>query len=135
MLIANNDRPCGECTMCCQGHLSGTAHGYEFYKGRPCVWIRKTGCSIYDYRPENPCKTFKCEWKVNRSFPESYRPDKIKTVFVHRRLEDGSRRLDVLESGKILDKEILTFIQKLFDDHKYNHILYQYKDNWYELKR
>lgn len=135
MITINNDRSCGECTMCCQGHLTGTAHGFEFGPGKPCHWIRDSGCAIYPYRPDSPCKSFKCEWKVSKNFPLDYRPDKSKVIFVNRFLDDDKRRLDVVESGKTLDADMLHFIMQLFNDHKYDHIRYFYKDDWYELKR
>jgi hypothetical protein len=121
--------------MCCQGHLTGTAHGFEFYPGKSCHFIRKDGCSIYPYRPSDPCKTFKCEWKSNKSFPESYRPDKLKIIFINRWLNDETSRLDVIESGNIVSAEILHFIMQLFNGKQYQHIHYQLNGSWYDLKR
>jgi hypothetical protein len=134
MIEIKSDRSCGECTMCCQGHLTGTAHGFEFGPNKPCHWVRKSGCSIYDFRPYSPCKTFKCEWKINKSFPDEFRPDKIKAIFVNRQLETGDR-LDVVEAGDALNAKLLHFIIQLFNDHKYKHIRYQYDNAWQELKR
>lgn len=135
MSFINTDRSCGECTMCCQGHLSGSAHGFTFGPGKSCYWIRDSGCSIYPYRPENPCKTFKCEYKVNKEIPENFRPDRCNAIFVHRTLEDGTKRLDVVEAGKPLSDEILHFIMVLFNNHKYNYIHYQRNKEWFDLKK
>ena len=135
MIEIKSDRSCGECTMCCQGHLTGFAHGFEFGPNKPCHWVRDSGCGIYPYRPESPCKTFKCEWKVNREIPEPFRPDKIKAIFVNRPQENGSTRLDVVESGQILSADVLHLLMILFNNHKYDYIHYQRNGNWYELKR
>ena len=134
MITVNNDRSCGNCTMCCQGHLTGNAHGFEFGPGKPCHFIRESGCAIYPYRPYNPCKTFKCEWKTSKNIPETFRPDKCKAIFMLRETDEGPR-LDVVESGEILSADVLHLIMILFNNHKYNYVHYQRNGVWYDLKR
>ena len=135
MPVINVERSCGECTTCCQGHLSGTAHGYEFFPGKPCHFVNKSGCSIYPYRPHDPCQTFKCEWKVNKSFPVEYRPDKLKVLFVKRILGTGEYRLDILEAGAKIDAEVLHFIITMFNKKQYDYIRYEFNGEFHELKR
>ncbi len=135
MIKINSDRSCGECTMCCQGHLTGSAHGFEFGPNKPCHWIRDSGCGIYPYRPDTPCKSFKCEWKVNKEIPEEFRPDKCKAIFVKRPMSETESRLDVVESGDVLSADVLHLIMILFQSHKYDHVQYQRGGAWYELKR
>jgi len=134
MIEIKSTRSCGECTMCCQGHLTGSAHGFEFGPGKPCHWISKKGCSIYPYRPYSPCKTFLCEWKNNTQIPESLRPDKAKAIFINRETEQGPR-LDVVEAGDNLNADLLHLIMVLFNSGKYNHVRYQRNGDWYDLKR
>lgn len=44
--------------------------------GKPCQHCKKSGCAIYEKRPENPCRTFRCAWLDNPAeFPEDMRPD------------------------------------------------------------
>lgn len=90
VVIGDLKKECGECSACCSGALSGTAHGHHFFKGRPCFFLKQTGCSIYENRPENPCVNYKCSYLAEAFFPEWMRPDKcgyIATPRVHRYLE------------------------------------------------
>lgn len=73
-------RECNGCTACCEGWLSGEAHGHYFQPGRPCHFKCEGGCSIYEKRPENPCKTFICEWLVNPELPEWMKPSVSKVI-------------------------------------------------------
>lgn len=134
-MLINHERPCGECKECCKGHLEGKAHGHEFKLGKPCFWLQKQGCGIYQYRPTDPCKTFICEWKVNPDFPKTFRPDLLGVIFVNRVLDDGSNSLDVVSSVRPVDADILHFILLLLNSHKYNQVRYEYNGTWYEIKR
>ena len=132
--IELNERKCGECSACCQGHLTGTAHGIPFGPNKPCQFVGGNGCMIYSYRPYDPCITFKCEWKINKDIPDEYRPDKCKAIFMHREVK-GKLWLQVAEAGRPLSADVMHFIMILFNDHKYDNVLYQRKGAWYELTR
>jgi len=83
-------RPCGSCTKCCEGHLIGNAYGYAFGYGKSCRFVCKKGCSIYNYRPKNPCVGFVCGYKIDHSIDEDLRPDLSNVIFVYRTLENIS---------------------------------------------
>lgn len=90
IMIKDLKKECGECTACCSGALAGQAHGHYFFKGRPCFFLKKGGCSIYEDRPENPCVGYKCGYLSEAFFPEWMRPDKcniLATPRVHKYLE------------------------------------------------
>ena len=74
------NKSCGECTACCSGLLSGVAHGHVFYPGRPCFFKAKSGCSIYEDRPESPCKSYRCGYLIHPFFPEWMRPDQCGVI-------------------------------------------------------
>lgn len=80
-------RTCGACRACCIApeipELKKPAHV-------PCRHLCKAGCSIYT-APERPllCGTFRCMW-LDGAFPESYRPDRLGTIFEYR--EDAGVR-------------------------------------------
>lgn len=82
--IKDISKSCGECTACCSGHLHGEAHGHKFYKGRPCFFVKKDGCSIYPDRPESPCQTYKCGYLIHPYFPEWMRPDQSGVIATQR---------------------------------------------------
>lgn len=80
-------RSCGACNVCCYGWLKETVKAptftHELTFGSPCPAVQPSGCSIYESRPNHPCRTFKCGWLVDGSpFPEEYRPDKIGVIVV-----------------------------------------------------
>ena len=51
------------------------------YAGKVCAHCRPGGCAIYETRPEQPCRTFKCAWLQDEgAFPEEMRPDKCGAI-------------------------------------------------------
>ena len=70
-------RQCGDCTACCDGRLVLDIFGKR-YSGRSCHYVGKTGCTIYKYRPKNPCRTFNCGWLKDEDFkyPGFLKPNK-----------------------------------------------------------
>ena len=107
-------RKCDGCTACCEGWLEGVAHGKPFYPGRPCHFSGCDGCSIYEYRPESPCKTYSCEWLVNNDVPEWMKPDRSKVIITRREYTTPSGTtemyLDVAETGEKIDSTVLNWL-------------------------
>lgn len=72
-------RSCGECTACCQGWLSSKVVGIR--PGVACKHCTSAGCAIYEDRPEDPCKTFKCRWLSDPvGLEEELRPDRCGAI-------------------------------------------------------
>ncbi len=66
-IAAAPPRQCGECTACCDGWVAGGDH---------C-------CSIYERRPQHPCRDFVCGWLQDASpFPDDWRPDKLGVMVI-----------------------------------------------------
>jgi hypothetical protein len=114
------NRKCGECTMCCQGWLTGEAHGYSFYPGMPCHYVGCSGCSIYEDRPEDPCKSYKCIWLgENDLLPEWFRPDQSKLICTWREWKDEGEDnyyLDVIECGEEIKSKYLQWLIRFHCD-------------------
>ncbi|HZE61286.1 MAG TPA: hypothetical protein VE085_12085 [Burkholderiales bacterium] len=53
-------RQCGTCTACCDGWVEGTIYGHEMKPGVPCHFRGEGCCTIYERRPEEPCRRFVC---------------------------------------------------------------------------
>lgn len=68
-----NFRPCEECSACCDGHYGGNSYGNNMGNGRPCVFLIKRLCSIYDHRP-GFCQKYQCAWS-QYLLDEDMRPD------------------------------------------------------------
>jgi hypothetical protein len=101
-------RSCDSCTACCEGWLSGEAHGHTFNPGKPCFFLNK-GCTIYKDRPENPCKTYKCSWLAEDIFPMWMRPDLSKIIITKRQL-NNINYYDIVETGETIKSYILNWI-------------------------
>lgn len=102
-------RECNGCTACCEGWLHGQSHGQYFQPGRPCHFKCETGCSIYENRPEQPCKTYSCEWLKNKDIPEWMKPN-LSRVIITKRKYDGGEYLEVHEMGKKIDSTVLNWL-------------------------
>ena len=84
-LAAKGRNGCGSCTQCC------TTMRVEMApldlpskpEHKPCQFLCKKGCSIYDNKPES-CTAFICLWLATQLFdaplPRRMRPDKCKVV-------------------------------------------------------
>jgi len=126
-------RTCDSCTMCCQGHLIGTAHGHNFHRGKPCFFVNEKGCSIYADRPADPCKSFKCEWLAKDYLPMWMRPDLSKVIVIRTKDEKGEEWLNVNEAGQKIDAAVLSWILIWAANNKKN-ISYQVDGGWNWLR-
>jgi hypothetical protein len=102
------ERSCDGCAKCCEGWLHGEAYGHAFFRGRPCFFLNKT-CSIYDTRPENPCRTFKCSWLAEDIFPHWMKPDLVNIIIVKREVENIIF-YEVVEAGSTMDSKTLNWL-------------------------
>ncbi len=124
--LVSNERQCGDCTHCCDGHLSGMIYGESMGYKKPCKYVIKgKGCKIYDYRPDNPCKSFKCFWKTNLKVPESLKPN-TSDVIMMERLINNIPYIIVVEAGKELTVEVLEWLNNSFEQNEIENILYFY---------
>jgi len=95
--MSEASRDCGSCTLCCKV-LEATA------LQKPAgIWCKHClpgkGCGIYETRPQE-CRTFRCIWLVDPNFPEKFKPERSKLVFV---LEaDGNRVVAHCDPGRPL---------------------------------
>jgi hypothetical protein len=109
--LKNSQRVCGECTACCEGHLTGTAYNMDFFPGKPCHFLGEKGCTIYKHRPHNPCVSFRCAWlDDDRSvFPEWMRPDKSGVIIQTLNWKENKQYINITECGKKIESEILNW--------------------------
>lgn len=106
--IETKQRPCGECTRCCEGWLRANIKEHKIYPGHACYFLGKN-CTIYKDRPASPCQTYNCEWKINKDFPEWMRPD-ISNVIVTGRIREGIEYSEVKETGKEISSTVLNWL-------------------------
>lgn len=107
-------RACDGCTKCCEGWLAGTIHGKNMFPGRPCHFMGKAGCTIYADRPENPCKTFECEWLTNPELPEWAKPAQCNAIIHRKTWRDAQGVLrwyyNIVEAGEPLRSSVLSLM-------------------------
>ena len=67
------EKICGPCEACCVA-LKIEAPELRKPSGRPCAHLARTGCGIYETRPQ-VCRTFLCGWRLLPELDASWRPD------------------------------------------------------------
>jgi hypothetical protein len=66
-------------------------------------------CAIYKDRPENPCKSFNCEWLLNPNIPEWMKPNVCNAIL--REVVIGDVKYwHLIEAGQRLDARVLAWI-------------------------
>jgi hypothetical protein len=104
-------RVCGTCTACCDGWFAGTIRGHEMKAGLPCHFRGKGCCTIYDERPENPCRTFVCGWLMpNSPLPDAYRPDRLGVLVVPTTWR-GALAFILVHAGRDPDEALLGWMR------------------------
>jgi len=82
-------RECGECTACCEGWLTGEIRGHKMMPGKNCHFLGCNRCTIYEERPQDPCRNFECGWLQNKNniVPEWMKPSKSKVMIKEMKYE------------------------------------------------
>ena len=124
VIAIQENRACGKCTACCSGVLTGEAYGKKFWRGRPCHFMGDGSCTIYEHRPENPCKTYECGYKKFDWLPEWMRPDKS-NVIVTERVKNGVTYLDVVECNSPMRADVLSLLFMAKFNNHYENIIYE----------
>lgn len=111
-LQAAGQRQCGTCTACCDGWLESTVLGYEMKPGQPCHWRGQGCCTIYEKRPQSPCRTFVCGWLApNSPFPEEFRPDRLGVMMVRTRWRSAPAYI-LRSAGRDPDESLLAWMRE-----------------------
>ena len=112
-------RTCDGCTACCEGWLNGEVKGHTFHAGKPCFFKSAKGCSIYEDRPDDPCKIYKCAWISEDIFPMWMRPDLSKVLITKRTLKEITY-YDIIEAGETMKSYVLNYIIQYALNNKIN---------------
>jgi hypothetical protein len=131
-VIEQPKRECDGCTKCCDGWLFGTAHNHEFWPGKKCHFVGVGGCSIYNQRPEDPCKTFSCVWKFDERIPNWMKPNLVNAIVVQRQLNEHSY-IEIHEAGGRLDPTVLSWFFMKYATGVFTNIRYQLDGGWQSI--
>lgn len=128
--IVRSPRHCGPCTACCDGWLKGNILGHEVYPGKPCPYSTGHSCSIYEQRPQHPCRKFICGWlEANSPLPEEFRPDKLGVIFVIAEWR-GAPIYILAPAGRDPTPQLLEWVTRLSLRAR-RPFLYQARGEWY----
>lgn len=129
---AGEPRPCGDCSLCCDGWLKTHVLGQDIYLGHPCPYSDGHRCTIHEKRPQDPCRVFFCGWaEAGSRLPEWMKPDKSGVIVLTGRSQWRGKPVDVLvSSGRDPDEKMLVWYQK----HSMENLrpfLYQRNERWF----
>lgn len=115
-----NARSCDGCTKCCDGWLVGKIAGEMMYPGKPCQFCQPgVGCSNYDNRPQDPCRTFMCLWREDETVPIEFKPSEVNSI-ISRQEVDGIPFLGLQEAGETMRPEVLDWFIKFVTSRQIN---------------
>ncbi len=108
---AATQRECGACTACCQGWAEGEIRGHRMFPGQHCHFLSDGACTIYEERPQSPCRNFVCGWLMAGSpFPEDFRPDRSGVIVVPMRWRDRQAYV-LLSAGNDPQPELVAWME------------------------
>jgi hypothetical protein len=131
-LSQQSPRTCGSCTACCDGWLQIEVRGHQVRRGKPCPFSVEHQCSIYDERPQHPCREFICGWLTATSpLPEWMRPDKSDMIMLAANFIWHGLPVDVVvAAGDRPKKKALDWLMK-FSSEKKRLLIYQVEEDWF----
>jgi len=90
--------------------LSGIVLGQEI-SPNGCRFVDSgVGCTIYNDRPERPCKTYQCFWRSNEDVPENLKPS-ITGMIITEINPLGVNELNIVPAGGHSEELIDWFIE------------------------
>ena len=125
-------RTCGDCTACCSGWLQIEVRGHQVLPGKPCPFAMATCCSIYEQRPQHPCREFVCGWLSPSSpLPEWMRPDKSDLIMLAANFVWNGLPVDVaVAGGERPKRKALDWLLKFSAANK-RCLIYQIGEDWF----
>jgi Fe-S-cluster containining protein len=104
--LGKNNRSCKDCTKCCEGYLQAEIHGVNI-SGKGCQYLDEgVGCTIYEDRPEHPCRTFICYWQEQDLVPEHLKPSEANVIILKQGFGPFQYLL-LIEAGETLRDDVL----------------------------
>jgi len=125
-------RPCGDCSLCCEGWLKTRVLDIQIDVGKPCPHCSEHRCMIHKERPNDPCRIFFCGWATPGSrLPEWLHPGKCGVIVLTDRSSWRGRPVDVLVSaGKNPDEHLLEWYRQ-YSINNLRPFIYQHEGLWY----
>lgn len=94
----------------------GNVYGHKMYRGCGCHFLEKK-CTIYEERPEEPCRGYSCEWLTNDTFPGWLKPNVSGIIVSKRGIKiptlEGMKEIeyyDAIETSGKIDSSVLNWL-------------------------
>ena len=131
-VMRTRTRRCGSCTGCCDGWLRINVYGHLAFPGQPCPFSTGQSCSIYDQRPQEPCREFFCGWMAKGSpLPDWLRPDRSGVIVLLSKLDWHGLEVDVVvPAGRDPDERVLAWMRNYGMQHN-RPFIYQQEGLWH----
>jgi len=81
--------------------------GHKLYPGNPCPFL-DNGCSIYEDRPEDPCRKFVCQWLQDETIPDEMQPH-LSNIILTKRTVRGVDYIKAEPAGDNLSTKVLSW--------------------------
>lgn len=131
--IVSNKRECGTCTKCCEGWLPGNVRGHEMFSGKPCFFLtigigKPSGCSDYENRPEDPCRSYKCLWLLDEDIPDEFKPEKTGVILDLVDIK-GFNVLRIVPAPNDPTLDMILWVMQYFHSNNGLNLVWSYKDS------
>jgi hypothetical protein len=127
-----SERQCGPCTACCDGWLKIEVQGHQVDRSKPCPFSANHRCTIYDTRPQDPCREFICGWLSQASpLPKWMRPDKANMIVLPANFTWQGHPVDIAVAAGDRPKTKALEWLKAFCTARKRLLLYQVAEEWY----
>lgn len=103
-------RDCGDCTICCEGHLIGNSYGNRFGNGKKCIFLVQKNCTIYKDRPET-CRKYQCAW-TQHILPEWMKPNQCGLMVSVQDEPSGKQYLKAIEIRADVSQNVYDELEK-----------------------
>ncbi len=125
-------RPCGDCSLCCDGWLRTHVLGHDIGLGHPCPYSDGHLCTIHEKRPEDPCRVFFCGWaEAGSHLPSFMQPNKTGVIVLTGRSQWLGQPVDVLVSaGRDPDETVLAWYRD-YSIKAMRPFMYQLNEQWF----
>jgi hypothetical protein len=109
-----NGKSCEGCTKCCEGYLTAEVNGVQIGGDGCSLVVKGVGCSVYETRPQDPCRSFECFWKASNIMPMEFKPSEVGVIISTPQI-DGIPYLHLVEAGNKVPAEVLSwFLEWVF---------------------
>jgi len=106
--------------------MSAEIRGHRVAAGHPCPYSTASGCSIYEERPEDPCRNFICSWLVEGSpLPDWMRPDQCGAIVLLSMPWHGDHVVSAIPVGKSIPQKTLEWLKAYASKHRRPLIFYE----------